>query len=128
VVKTPADKLRDAIVKYKIQCRNIIKLSKHIRYTGVINTYGKTLTGAIQPDLKPLLKAEEIKNEFFIVSTLISLRKANDSSIGKLDHIVFKHSKINIVVFHKKNVTFYVSIDNKEKNLEKLVSLIKKQS
>jgi len=27
MVKTPADKLRDAIVKYKIQCRNIIKLS-----------------------------------------------------------------------------------------------------
>jgi len=49
MVKTPADKLRDAIVKYKIQCRNIIKLSKHIRYTGVINTYGKTLTGAINP-------------------------------------------------------------------------------
>ncbi len=126
MVKTPADKWRDAIIKYKLQCQNILKLSNHIRYAGVINTYGKTLTGVIQPDLKPLLKSEEIKNEFFIVSTLISLRKANNSSIGKLDHIVFKHSKINIVLFHKNDITFYVSIDSKEKNLDKIISLIKK--
>mgnify|MGYP001420020087 FL=1 len=126
MAKTPADKWRDAIIKYKLQCQNILKLSNHIRYAGVINTYGKTLTGVIQPDLKPLLKSEEIKNEFFIVSTLISLRKANNSSIGKLDHIIFKHSKINIVVFHKKDITFYVSIDGKEKNLDKIISLIKK--
>ena len=126
MAKTPADKWRDAIIKYKIQCRNILKLSNHIRYAGVINAYGKTLTGVVQPDLKPLLKSEEIKNEFFIVSTLISLRKANNSSIGKLHHVVFKHSKINIVVFHKKDITFYVSIDSKEKNLDKIISLIKK--
>ena len=126
MAKTPADKWRDAIIKYKIQCQNILKLSNHIRYAGVINAYGKTLTGVVQPNLKPLLKSEEIKNEFFIVSTLISLRKANNSSIGKLDHIVFKHSKINIVVFHKKDITFYVSIDSKEKNLDKIISLIKK--
>jgi len=126
MAKTPADKWRDAIIKYKIQCRNILKLSNHIRYAGVINAYGKTLTGVVQPNLKPLLNSEEIKNEFFIVSTLISLRKANNSSIGKLDHIVFKHSKINIVVFHKKDITFYVSIDSKEKNLDKIISLIKK--
>ena len=126
MAKTPADKWRDAIIKYKIQCQNILKLSNHIRYAGVINAYGKTLTGVVQPNLKPLLNSEEIKNEFFIVSTLISLRKANNSSIGKLDHIVFKHSKINIVVFHKKDITFYVSIDSKEKNLDKIISLIKK--
>jgi hypothetical protein len=126
MAKTPADKWRDAIKKYKIQCQTILKLSRHIRYAGAINIYGKTLTGVIQPDLKPLLKSEEIKNEFFIVSTLISLRKANNSSIGKLDHIIFKHSKINIVVFRKKEITFYVSISNKEKNLDKLISLIKK--
>jgi hypothetical protein len=126
MAKTPADKWRDAIIKYKKQCQSILKISDHIRYAGVINAYGKTLTGVVQPDLKPLLKSEEIKNEFFIVSTLISLRKANNSSIGKLDHIVFKHSKINIVVFHKKDITFYVSIDSKEKNLDKIISLIKK--
>ena len=126
MAKTPADKWRDAIIKYKKQCQSILKISDHIRYAGVIKAYGKTLTGVVQPDLKPLLKSEEIKNEFFIVSTLISLRKANNSSIGKLDHIVFKHSKINIVVFHKKDITFYVSIDSKEKNLDKTISLIKK--
>ena len=126
MVKTPANKWRDAVSKYKIQCHDILKLSKNIRYAGVINSYGRTLTGTIRPNLKPLLKSEEVKNEFFIVSTLISMRKANDSSIGKLDYVILKHSKINMVILHKKDITFYISINPKEKNIEQVISKIKK--
>lgn len=126
MVKTPANKWRDVVSKYKIQCHDILKLSKNIRYAGVINSYGRTLTGTIRPNLKPLLKSEEVKNEFFIVSTLISMRKANDSSIGKLDYVILKHSKINMVILHKKDITFYVSINPKEKNIEQVISKIKK--
>ena len=124
--KTPTDKWRIRIINYKKQCQNVLKLSDNIRYAGVINTYGRTLTGVIKPNLKPLLKSEEIKNEFFIVSTLISLRQASDSAVGKLDYVIIKHSKVNIVILHKKEITFYVSINTKEKNLDKIISLIKK--
>jgi len=124
--KTPTDKWRIRIINYKKQCQNILKLSNHIRYAGVINAYGRTLTGIIKPNVKPLLKSEEIKNEFFIISTLISLRQANDSKIGKLDYVLLKHSKVNIVILHKNHITFYVSINPKEKNFEQLVSKIKK--
>ena len=124
--KTPVDKWRDAVINYKKQCQNVLKLSDNIRYAGVINTYGRTLTGVIKPNLKPLLKSEEIKNEFFIVSTLISLRQASDSAVGKLDYVILKHSKVNIVILHKKKITFYISINIKEKNLDKIISLIKK--
>tara|TARA_B110000438_G_scaffold253878_1_gene259771 strand:- start:1029 stop:1415 length:387 start_codon:yes stop_codon:yes gene_type:complete len=126
MVKTPADKWRVIISKYKIQCQNILKLSDGIRYAGVINSYGRTLTGVIKPNLKPLLSSEEVKNEFFIVSTLISLRQANDSSVGKLESIILKHSKVYIVILHKKDITFYISINAKEKNVEKIISKIKK--
>ena len=126
MVKTPSDKWQNKILKYRKQCQSILKLSKNIRYSGVINNYGRTLTGIINPNLKPLLKSEKVKHEFFIISTLFSLRKNNTDSLGKLDHIILKHSKVNIVVFQKNNVTFYISINSKEKSLDKIISLIKK--
>ncbi|MCG3780190.1 MAG: hypothetical protein MT334_02610 [Candidatus Nitrosopumilus limneticus] len=126
MVKTAADAWKNTILKYRQQCQSILKVSENIRYSGVINNYGRTLTGIINPTLKPLLKSEEVKHEFFIVSTLFSLRKNNETSLGKLDYIILKHSKVNIIVFQKNNVTFYVSINSKEKNLDKIVSLIKK--
>ena len=124
--KTPTDRWQNTITNYKKKCQNILKLSNNIRYAGVINAYGRTLTGVIKPNLKPLLKSEEVKNEFFIVSTLISLRQASDSSVGKLDYMLLKHSKVHIVILHKKEITFYISINPKEKNFEQLVSKIKK--
>ena len=124
--KTPTDRWQNTITNYKKKCQNILKLSNNIRYAGVINAYGRTLTGVIKPNLTPMLKSEEVKNEFFIVSTLISLRQASDNSVGKLDYILLKHSKAHIVILHKKEITFYISINPKEKNFEQLVSKIKK--
>ena len=126
MVKTASDKWKNTILKYKKQCQTILQISSNIRYAGVINNYGRTLTGVIKPNLKPLLKSEEVKHEFFIISTLFSLRKDNGHSLGKLDHIVLKHSKVNIIVFQKNDITFYVSINSKEKSLDKIISSIKK--
>ena len=126
MIKTPSDKWKKSILKYKKQCQSIIQISNNIRYVGVINNYGRTLTGVIKPNLKPLLKSEEIKQEFFIISTLFSLRKNGVNSLGKLDYIILKHSKVNVIVFQKNDITFYVSINSKEKSLDKIISLIKK--
>jgi hypothetical protein len=126
MIKTPSDKWKKSILKYKKQCQSIIQISKDIRYVGVINNYGRTLTGVIKPNLKPLLKSEEVKQEFFIISTLFSLRKNGVNSLGKLDYIILKHSKVNVIVFQKNDITFYVSINSKEKSLDKIISLIKK--
>ena len=126
MVKTPAEKWKDNIVKYRKQCQNILEISNNVRYSGIVNAYGRTLTGMIKPSLKPLLQSEDFKNELFVISTLISLRKNSISTIGKLEHVVLQHQKITIVVLQKNNVTFYVSINRKEKDLEKIISLIKK--
>ena len=126
MVKTSSDKWKSTVLKYKKQCQSILQISKNIRYAGVINNYGRTLTGVIKPNLKPILKSEEVKHEFFIISTLLTLRKDNTNSIGKLDHVLLKHSKVNIVVFIKNDVAFYVSINSKEKSLDKIISSIKK--
>ena len=126
MVKTPADKWKDAVIKYRKQCQNILKLSNSIRYAGVINAYGRTLTGMVKPTLKPLLKSEQVKNEFFIISTLMSLRKETVSTVGRLEHVILQHQKVTIIILQKNDVTFYVSIDRKEKNLAKILSSIKK--
>ena len=126
MAKTPAQKWNDKISKYKSQCRKIMNASKSIRYAGVINEFGRTLTGAVRPGVKPLLNSEQVKNEFFIISTLMTLRKGPASAVGTLDYVVLKHQKVSIVAFQKNKITYYVSIDGKEKKLEKIIPAIRK--
>jgi len=126
VVKTPADKWKDTVVKYRKQCQSILKLSDSIRYAGIVNAYGRTITGIVKPNLKPLLKSEQVKNEFFIISTLMSLRKETANSVGKLEHVILQHQKVTIVLLQKNDMTYYISINKKEKGLEKIISSIKK--
>ena len=126
MVKTPESKWKETIVKFRKQCQQIVDVSNGVRYAGVVNRYGRTLTGIIKPNLKPLLQSEDFKNELFVMSTLMSLRKNSVGTIGKLDHVVLSHQKVIIVLLQKKDVTYYVSINKKEKNLEKIISSIKK--
>ena len=126
MVKTPAEKWKDTIINYRKKCQKIIQISKSVRYAGAINEYGRTLTGIVRSDVTPLLKSEQIKNEFFILSTLMNLRKNAADSVGKLNYVLLEHQKISIVIFQKSNMTFYVSIDRKEKNINSIILKIKK--
>ena len=126
MVKTPAEKWKETIIKYRKQCQSILKISNHIRYAGVINLYGRTLTGIVNPKLKPLLKPDQIKNEFFILSTLMTLRKDSADSVGKLEHVILQHQKVTVIILQKKDITYYISIERKAKNLEKIIASIKK--
>lgn len=103
-----------------------MEISKSIRYAGIINEYGRTLTGIVRPGVIPLWNAEQVKNEFFIISTLMTLRKSYAQKVGALDFIMLQHQKVIILAFQRKNTTFYVSIDSKVKNLESLIPKIKK--
>jgi hypothetical protein len=126
MVKTPAEKWKELIVQYRKKCQKIIEISKSIRYAGVVNNYGRTLTGIVRPDVTPLLKSEQVKNEFFIISTLMTLRKDTVDAVGKLDYVLLQHQKVSIVIFQKNDVTYYVSIDRKEKNIDSIILSIKK--
>lgn len=126
MVKTPAEKWKDTVIKYRKQCQKIIQVSKNVRYAGVINQYGRTITGIVRSDIKPLLKSEQVKNEFFILSTLMNLRKDSEKAVGKLNYVLLEHQKVSIVILQKNNMTFYVSMDGKAKNLHESISKIKK--
>ncbi|MBA4452754.1 MAG: hypothetical protein ACE5SV_06235 [Candidatus Nitrosomaritimum aestuariumsis] len=126
MVKTPAEKWKDTVIKYRKQCQKIIQVSKNVRYAGVINQYGRTITGIVRSDIKPLLKSEQVKNEFFILSTLMNLRKDSEKAVGKLNYVLLEHQKVSIVILQKNNMTFYVSMDGKAKDLHENISKIKK--
>ncbi len=126
MVKTPQEKWKESIIAYRKKCQKILNLSISIRYAGIINEYGRTLTGMVRPNTIPLWSAEQVKNEFFIISTLMTLRKSYAKKVGILDFMQLSHPKVTILAFQRNNITYYVSIDVKTKNIETLVSKIKR--
>ena len=126
MVKTPAEIWKDKIIQYRKKCQSILQLSNTIRYAGVINAYGRTLTGIVRPNVKPMLKSEQVKNEFFIISTLITLRRDTVNALGKLDYVLLQHQKVSIVIFQKDDMTYYISIDRAEKDIDEIIASIKK--
>ncbi len=58
MVKTPQEKWKESIITYRKKCQKILNLSKSIRYAGIINEYGRTLTGLVRPNTTPLWSAE----------------------------------------------------------------------
>jgi len=126
MAKTPEQKWKDSIRDYRKKCQQILNISKSIRYVGAINEYGRTLTGIIRPGINPLLKSEDAKNEFFIVSNLITLRNSQATVLGDLDYALLKHKKVILIIIPNRNVTFYITIDVNVKPISEIISKIKK--
>jgi hypothetical protein len=123
--KTPDQKWKEQIIQYRKKCQNIVELSKSIRYVGLINEYGTTLTGILKPGLTTLLSREDARNEFFLVSTLLTMRNKASSALGKMDHVVFRHEKITVIVFQRKEGIYYISI-NKNTSPDAVVQIMLK--
>jgi len=126
MTKTPEQKWKESIQEYRKKCQQILNVSKSIRYVGVINEYGRTLTGIIRPEIKPLLKSEDAKNEFFIISNLITLRNSQATVLGDLDYALLKHKKVILIIIPNRNATFYITIDINVKSINEIISQIKK--
>lgn len=126
--RTPSQKWNEEISKYKKKCQSILNLSSSIRYVGLINQYGRTLTGIIRPGTGILLKSESARNEFFLVSTLFNMRNKVDVAIGTMDYAIFKHDRVTLLVFQSKEGVYYVSMNrNVPVNvITKVVGRIKK--
>tara|TARA_B100000029_G_C17029826_1_gene761768 strand:+ start:58 stop:267 length:210 start_codon:yes stop_codon:yes gene_type:complete len=58
------------------------EICKNIRYVGVFNQYGRTISGKIRPDIKPLFSPSAVREEFFLVSSSIQLREKSSKSLG----------------------------------------------
>jgi hypothetical protein len=126
--ETPNQKWKKQISQNKKKCQAIIQLSKSIRYVGLINEYGRTLTGIIRPGLRTLLTNEPARNEFFLVSTFLSMRNKTSIALGKMDYALFRHNKITIIAFQRNEGIYYISLNQNivPSTLHQIISKIKK--
>ena len=125
MVKTPEQRWKDEIITYRKKCQKIISISKSVRYVGVINEFGRTMTGTMQVGLHPLLNPENAKNEFFIVSNLITLRNSQTKSLGPLDHVVITHKNASVICIPDNKVMYYISVNPKTKSIDEIIKKAK---
>lgn len=126
--KTPSQKWTEQITQYRKKCQDILELSKSIRYIGLINEYGRTLTGIFRPGLATLLSNEPARNEFFLVSTMLTLRNKANTALGNMDSVILKHDKVTVIIFQRKEGIYYISINKSvtPDAINKIITKIKK--
>lgn len=124
---TPSAKWASKVGVLRKRCQDAASLSVKIRYVGVINEFGRTLTGALRPGITPILDKRHTHNEFFIVSSLLNMRSGSVRPLGRLDHMTLQHDKVYIVVIPDGRNIYYVSIDVDVRNISGLILKIKKK-
>jgi len=128
VQKTPSQKWTEQITHYRKKCQAILELSKSIRYVGLINEYGRTLTGIFRPGLATLLSNEPARNEFFLVSTMLTMRNKASAALGNMDSIILNHDKVTVIIFQRKEGIYYISVNKSvtPDAVNKIIAKIKK--
>ena len=88
-----------SIVVHRKKCEMILSFSKNIRYAGVFNEYGRTISGKIRPGVKPLFSSNAVREEFFAIASIMKLRRKSARDLGNVELIQIPHKKINILLF-----------------------------
>ena len=114
------------VTQNRKKCEKILSISKDIRYAGVFNEYGRTISGKIRPGVKPIFSPDSVRHEFFAIASMMRLREKSSKVLGDLDSISIIHKKINILLFYKNGITYYITINKKNKLNPTLISKLKK--
>ena len=113
---------------YHDRCAAFLNISEKIRYVGVINRFGRTLSGKLRKNIKPLLSPEQARDEHFIESMRQQLRNSFESSIGKTIFSITKNELVTLLLVPSKtsdDVIYYVTID-KDVSLDEVNDIINK--
>ena len=108
------------------KCEDIIACSKKVRYAGCFNEYGRTIAGKIRPGIKPVFSPNVIREEFFVIASTMKSRQKISKGLGELKYILINHKKINILLFSKNTITFYITFDQKTPADSTLINKIRK--
>ena len=114
------------VTQNRKKCEKILSISKDIRYAGVFNEYGRTISGKIRPGVKPIFSPDSVRHEFFAIASMMRLREKSSKVLGDLDSISIIHKKINILLFYKNGITYYITINKKNKLNPTLISKLEK--
>ena len=76
-----------SIVVHRKKCEMILSFSKNIRYAGVFNEHGRTISGKIRPGVKPLFSSNAVREEFFAIASIMKLRRKSATELGDVEFI-----------------------------------------
>jgi hypothetical protein len=107
------------------KCISILKISEKIRYVGIINRFGRTVTGKLKNGIRPLLTPEQARDERYIESTRQQLRKALNTTIGKSIFTIEKNENVTFLLIPEEtqDLFYYITMD-KDTSLDEINEII----
>ena len=104
--------------KNKKLCRQFLELSPKIRYVGLMNNFGRTLSGQLRKGVVPLFSPDEARDENFLEATRNQLRKRFEDAIGKTRFTITENEKVKIVTIPITRGFFYITLEKDTDNQE----------
>ena len=107
------------------KCISILKISEKIRYAGIINRFGRTVTGKLKNGIRPLLTPEQARDERYIESTRQQLRKALNTTIGKSIFTIEKNENVTFLLIPEEtqDLFYYITME-KDTSLDEINEII----
>ncbi len=109
------------------KCISFLKVSEKIRYVGIINKFGRTITGKLKNDIRPILTPEQARDERYIEAARRQLRKALEVSIGKSIFTIEKNENVTFLFIPNitQDIFYYITIE-KDTTLNEINEIIVK--
>ena len=107
------------------KCISILNISEKIRYVGIINRFGRTVTGKLKNGIRPLLTPEQARDERYIESTRQQLRKALNTTIGKSIFTIEKNENVTFLLIPEEtqDLFYYITME-KDTSLDEINEII----
>ncbi|MGA7370488.1 MAG: hypothetical protein WBX01_15265 [Nitrososphaeraceae archaeon] len=99
-------------------CRQFLELSPKIRYVGLMNNFGRTISGQLRKGIIPLFSPEEARDENFLEAARNQLRKKFEEAIGKTRFTITENEKVKIVTIPITRGFFYITLEKDAENQE----------
>jgi hypothetical protein len=118
----------EKLQKNKGLCRQFLELSPKIRYVGLMNNFGRTISGQLRKGVIPLFSPGEARDENFLEATRNHLRKKFEKAIGKTIFTITENEKVKIVTIPMTRGFFYITLEKDVENQEilKIIDSIKR--
>jgi len=94
-------------------CNIVGKISRYIRFVGIINKNGHLEASYRRVNLKPLLNAKDTQYQFSHIAIKTELEAYFDKSLGGIQFVWEERKKAQIISFAIKKNRIWVSIDKK---------------
>ena len=108
-------------------CKQFLELSPKIRYVGLMNNFGRTISGQLRKGVIPLFSPDEARDENFLEATRNQQRKKFEKAIGRTRFTITENEKVKIVTIPITRGFFYITLEKDTENEEilKIIESIK---